>query len=48
MSNDHKLFDTTTKELLNVCINKAATLNRVRTKENEFENEKNRLNQQYI
>lgn len=33
MANDQRDFNTTTKELLNICINKAATINRVKAKE---------------
>eukprot|EP00347_Sterkiella_histriomuscorum_P009618 403340520 len=47
MANDQKDFDMTTKELLNVCINKAATLNRVKGKEQEFEKEKHHLTSKY-
>ena len=40
MANDKKEIEHTAKEILNICINKAATINRVKTKEVEFEREK--------
>lgn len=40
MLNDKREYDHTCKELLNVCINKAATLNRVKLKEKEIDDYK--------
>ncbi|CDW82527.1 UNKNOWN [Stylonychia lemnae] len=47
MYNDLREFDQTTKDLMNVFINKAATINRVKTKEQEYEIEKKTNEKKY-